>query len=144
MSSWHKICCPVDFSETSRLALNEAADMARRDGSELALVHVLEGPASMGDVATSVARLLESKEAELEKWKSEAEQRSGGKVRSTVIPGSAAEEICRFAQEGAFDLVVLGTHGRTGIRRLMLGSVAEKVVREAHCPVLVVRPTGKP
>jgi nucleotide-binding universal stress UspA family protein len=60
-----------------------------------------------------------------------------------VIPGVAAEEICRFAREDGFDLVVVGTHGRTGIRHFMLGSVAEKVVREAHSPVLVVRPTEK-
>jgi nucleotide-binding universal stress UspA family protein len=53
------------------------------------------------------------------------------------VPG---REIAAFAKEGGHDLVVMGTHGRTGLRHLVIGSVAERVVREAHCPVLVVRP----
>jgi universal stress protein A len=144
MSRWQRICCAVDLSHTSWLALKEAADLARRDASELMLVHVLERPAGQGDVAASVAKLLEQKEAELKSWRVQAEQLSGRKVRAELIPGDAAGEICRFAKERAFDLLVVGTHGWSGIRHFVAGSVAEKVVREAHCPVLVVRPTEKP
>ncbi len=138
----------MDFSETSRAALEEAADMARRDGSELTLVHVFEPPPVGGEVALAAPRLAEAMTAEtgvlLEKWRAEAEKISGGTVRARVIPqGMAAKEICRFAEEGVFDLVVMGTHGRTGLRHLVLGSVAERVAREARCPVLVVRRPSK-
>lgn len=148
MSRWNKICCPVDFSGTSRAALEEAADVVQRDQSELTLVHVLESPSVGAEVALSAPRLAETMTAEaegqLEKWRAEAERISRRPVRATVIrQGLAAKEICRLAAEGGFDLIVMGTHGRTGLRHLVLGSVAERVVREAHCPVLVVRPPGK-
>jgi nucleotide-binding universal stress UspA family protein len=148
MSRWYKICCPVDFSETSRAALEEAADLARRDRSELTLVHVSEPPPVGTEGALAGPRLAEAiaaeAEGQLEKWRVEAEKISLGTVRAKLIPqGLAAKEICHLAREEGFDLVVMGTHGRTGLRHLVLGSVAERVVREAHCPVLVVRPRGK-
>jgi nucleotide-binding universal stress UspA family protein len=72
-------------------------------------------------------------------WEEEAARIAGRQVRSTVTPGSPADEIVRFARERATDVVVLGSHGRAGLARLLLGSVAERVVREAPCPVLVIR-----
>jgi nucleotide-binding universal stress UspA family protein len=143
--NWYKICCPVDFSETSRVALEEAAGLARKYGSELTLLHVFEPAPASFEIGLMPPEHFEATSAELERklgsWRGEAERISGGLVRSVVLAGPAAREICRFAREGGFDLVIVGTHGRTGLRHLVLGSVAEKVIREAHCPVLVVRPS---
>jgi nucleotide-binding universal stress UspA family protein len=144
MSNWYRVCCAVDFSETSRAALEEAADLARRAGAELTVIHVFEPPVGASGTVVPESALFEATRVELERklelWRAEAEDLSGGAVRSRLVPGSAAQEVVRFAREGNFDLVVVGTHGRTGLRRLVLGSVAELVVREAGCPVLVVHP----
>ena len=147
MASWTKICCPVDFSETSRAALEEAAELARRYEAELALVHVFEPPAATADLMVAPPEMFEQTakdlERKLELWKGEAERRGAKVVRAVVMTGAAATEAVRFAREGGYDLVVMGTHGRRGIRHLVLGSVAERVVREAPCAVLVVRPRAR-
>ncbi len=144
MANWRKICCAVDFSESSRLALEEAADLARRFDGALTLIHVFETvPVATTEGIVSPPDLVEQLSVELsrklESWKAEAERRADRPVRQNVLSGDPATEIVRFAREGEFDLVITGTHGRTGLKHLVLGSVAEKVVRQAHCPVLVVR-----
>lgn len=144
MPQWRRICCPVDFSETAHVALHAAADLARRVGAEMTLLHVSEEPVGTApEVIVSPPELFERIAAETERrldgWRSEAEAIAGGPVRSVVVTGKAAAEIVRFAREGGFDLVVMGTHGRTAIRHLVLGSVTEKVVRQAECHVLVIR-----
>ncbi len=144
MAEWKKICCAVDFSEPSSLVVNEAADLAKRFEADLTVLHVYEEAAGAA-AALEVPRLehLERVAAEAERrlaeCRSAAERRAGRAVRSAMSQGAAAPEILRFVEEGAFDLLVVGTHGRKGIQHLMLGSVAERVVREAVCPVLVVR-----
>ena len=143
MASWSKICCPVDFSETSRAALDEAVDLAAHFGAELALLHVFEVAPTMVSPPEVFERTVRELERKLELWRAEAERRGASRVRSTVANGVPAAEIVRFAREGGHDLVVMGTHGRRGLRHLVLGSVAERVVREAHCPVLVVRPAPR-
>ena len=144
MASWTKICCPIDFSETSRVALEEASELARRYQGELALLHVFEPPVATSDLMVAPPGMFEQTakdlERKLELWKGEAEQRGARVVRALVVTGAAATETVRFAREGGYDLVVMGTHGRRGLRHLVLGSVAERVVREAPCAVLVVRP----
>ncbi|HSN89857.1 MAG TPA: universal stress protein [Anaeromyxobacteraceae bacterium] len=141
---WKKICCPVDFSEPSRLALDEAVDLARRLGAELLVVHVNVPLApSATDVLVSSRAILEVEGAEearqLEAWRVEAQERMNAPVKASVLAGDAAAEIAAFAADQGVDLIVVGTHGRTGVRRLVLGSVAERVARLAPCPVLVVR-----
>lgn len=147
MSSWKKICCPVDFSETSRVALETAAGLARREEAELTLLFVLETPAAVAEFPILPAEFLEQTirevERKLDRWRTEAEHLRGAPAKAEVVSGSPAHEIVRYAREGGFDLVVVGTHGRTGIRHMVLGSVAERVIREAHCAVLVVRRSGK-
>ena len=144
MANWTKICCPIDFSETSRAALEEAAELASRYQGELALLHVFEPPAATADLMVTPPEMLEQTAKELERklelWRSEAERRGAKVARTAVVTGAAATEVVRFAREGGYDLVVMGTHGRRGIRHLVLGSVTERVVREAPCAVLVVRP----
>ena len=145
MAEWRKICCAIDFSEPSHLAMQSAADVARCVQADLTLVHVYENPAAAAS-ALEVPRLehLEHAAAEMERtlasWRSEAEAAATRPVRSVMLSGkTAAPEILSFLREGSFDLLVVGTHGRTGIKHLVLGSIAERLVREAHCQVLVVR-----
>ena len=144
MAQWTKICCPVDFSETSRAALEEAADLARQSNAALSVLHVFEPSAvATGEMQVAVPELLDATAKELERklagWKREAERLGAPSVEQAVVSGQAPHAIAAFAKEGGFDLVVMGTHGRTGFRHLVIGSVAERVIREAHCPVLVVR-----
>jgi nucleotide-binding universal stress UspA family protein len=141
MRSWLKILCAVDFSESSRVALEDAADLARRFGAELALVHVREPTAGVASELELPAERLEQETVELgrklDNWKREAERIAGREVRAVLVGGSPAAEIVRIAGSERFDLVIAGTHGRKALGRLLLGSVAEKLVRETPCPVLV-------
>jgi universal stress protein A len=144
MISIRKILVPVDFSEHSREALRYACDLAGRYGAALTLLHVLELPprtagpdgyllfeAEAGDA------LREPLEQQLHLLQQELT--AGGTTSDArLIPGRPASEIVRAAAEGGYDLVVMGTHGRTGLGRALLGSVAERVVRRARCPVLTV------
>jgi nucleotide-binding universal stress UspA family protein len=144
MVSWLKIVCAVDFTETSRSALEHAADLARRFDAELTLVHVWKGPGAVGGRALAAPAAMEQQTAELgrklEGWKREAERLAGRQVGTTIATGSPAAEVARFAADEKADLVVVGTRGRTGIERAVLGSVAEGIVRHAPCAVLVARP----
>lgn len=144
MTDWKRICCAIDFGEPSRVAMEQAADLARRFEAELVLVHVVvPPPPAASDVLVSsrgVATVAaEEHERTLEEWRAEAERRAGRPARSRVLSGAPAAEILRHAREEGCDLLVIGTHGRTGISRLVLGSVAARVARESPCPVLVVR-----
>jgi nucleotide-binding universal stress UspA family protein len=144
MLEWRNICCAVDFSEPSRLALLKGADLARRFGAELELLHVHTMPAAAAtDMLVTPADVRATAPVEPEetmaRWREEAEHVAGRPVRSTVTLGDSAGELVRIARDHACDLLVVGTHGRKGLKRLVLGSVAERVVREAPCAVLVVR-----
>lgn len=143
MTEWKKICCAVDFGDPSQVALHHAADLARRYEAELTLVHVVSFPPPAADQALVTSSTLEdvqrkNEEEMLARWRTDAEERARRPVRSSLLTGDPAEEILRHAREEHCDLVVVGTHGRTGVRRLVLGSVAERVARRAPCPVLVV------
>ncbi len=144
MASFDKICCGIDFSEPSRAAMTEAAQLARRHEGELTLVHVWEPPPAVGkDAVVSPPELFAQTRVEMERklegWRAEAERLAGLPVDAAVLAGNPAEELVRFARERFCDTIVMATHGRTGLRRLVLGSVAEKVVRTADCTVMVVR-----
>lgn len=143
MPEWKKICCASDFSEPSRLALEQSAELARRFAGDLVLVHVYDAqraaatslipPAEQALVAT---RELQEK---LEAWRREAELLAGRPVEAKLLIGEPAAELVRFAGDALVELIVMGTHGRGRLKRLVLGSVAEQVVRKAPCPVLVTR-----
>jgi universal stress protein A len=143
-----KILVPTDFSAHSKHAQAWAAELARRYEASLTLAHVYQ-PISYalpeGYVLPS-ANLLADLEVSLghslDDAKEELETRTGLRVDTALMQGVPFAEIIRFAREGSYDLIVLSTHGRTGIRHALLGSVAEKVVRKAPCPVLTVRPPG--
>jgi nucleotide-binding universal stress UspA family protein len=143
MLTWDRILCAVDFSEPSRLAMETAAELARRHGSQLTLVHVNAAPARQPAVVLAPPELFETWPREqgqkLEQWGTEAQHLAARPVNTLLLSGPAALEIVRAAQDDRSDLVVIATRGRTGLKRVVLGSVAEHVVRAAPCPVLVVR-----
>lgn len=146
MIDWKKICCAVDFAAASRMAAEQAADLACRFEAELTLVHVVLAPSPDASelLASGTPASMQPSEREetLARWRAEAEARALRPVRSRVLSGDPAAEIVRHAREERYDLVVVGTHGRTGIKRFALGSVAEHVVRRSACPVLVVHDEG--
>jgi len=140
-----KILCPTDFSEPSYEAVKIAKEWASYYSAELCLLHVVS-PAPFIPIAPEfVTPELVVPEQELE---SSAKKSLAGivdtfgltdlKVRLLVLLGNPAEEIVRTGEEEQVDLIVIATHGRTGLGRLIFGSVAEKVVRLAGCPVLTV------
>ncbi len=145
LDEWKKICCPVDFSESSRAALRVAASLARRHGAELLLFHAYPLPGYTlpeGSVLPSshmLQDLASQTEAQLERWKRETESLGAPRVAVAQAVGEPAAEIVEFARSSGTDLLVIGTHGRTGLRHAILGSVAERVVRNAGCPVLTIR-----
>jgi len=140
MADFKRICSAIDFSEPSRIAMETGAELARRLDGDLTLLYVYEAHAPSPEILLSRLEHASSEiEEQLRTWKTEAERKAGRPVRTVTLTGATATEIVRFARDGAFDLVVLATHGRTGLARVVLGSVAEHVVREASCPVLVVR-----
>lgn len=146
---WKRICCAVDLSEPSRVALDQAVGAAKRLGAELTLVHVfVPPPPAASDVLVSSRELARTEEREaqeaLARWRDDAARDAGIPVRAVVLSGDPPAEIARWAREQACDVIVVGTHGRSGFRRLVLGSVAERVVRHAPCSVLVAREAGEP
>ena len=145
---YYRIVVPTDFSECSRAAWDEAQRLARAFGSELVLLHVLVEPApfSGAPFGLGVGRefydgIRRWAEGELQRW-IEAPKAAGLAVRGEIRTGVAHREIVDLATDTRADLVVIGTHGRSGLDRALLGSVADRVLRLAPCPVLAVRPAG--
>ena len=141
MAEWKKICCAIDLSDSSGIVVEKAASLASRLQAELTLLHVFEAHAVSPEI---LLERFEHVTLELEKkmqgHQREAARISGLHVETAILAdGGAAAQIVQFARDGAFDIVVMGTHGDTGLTRVVLGSVASRVVREAECPVLVVR-----
>jgi nucleotide-binding universal stress UspA family protein len=146
-ADWKRICCPIDFSDASRAATEVAADLARRFGAELVLLHAYPIPGYTfpdGSVVASpkmMQDLADQAERHLEEWRAEAQRLAGTSgVAAERAIGEPAQEIVSWAAKNRVDLLVLGTHGRTGLEHALMGSIAERVVRRAHCPVLTVRP----
>jgi len=146
MSRFRRILHPTDFSRASTAAFNRAIAMAKKDRSELVLVHVLSPPmplAGEGYIPPNVYEDLETSARKYAEKRLNAlhdKARAAGVKTSTLIrEGVADEQIVRAARSKKADVIVLGTHGRTGLARLFLGSVASRVVTAAPCPVLTVR-----
>jgi nucleotide-binding universal stress UspA family protein len=147
MSAFRRIVHPSDFSPASRAALRHAIDVARRNRAELVIVHVLPLMPFIGDVA-AVARAYDELRslhrargrAQLDRLVARAKA-AGVRATGVLLDfGVAAELIVRTAVARRADLIVMGTHGRTGFMRALLGSVAARVIGTARCPVLTVRP----
>jgi universal stress protein A len=142
------IVCPIDFSPPSRLAFDEACALAEEHGARLLLVHVHhllmlampEMPVLPVDV---IQRGVAELEKQLARMREVAVERGLKNVETFLVEGPTWDRIVELARSEACDLIVIGTHGRTGLRHAFLGSVAEKVIRHAPCSVLVVREAAK-
>ncbi len=149
--SFKKIICPVDFSEPSERALSQAVMMAEQADAELLLITVvLPVPIaaySEGSLFTEInnlqGQLPELAQKQLAGLRDKFCAPISERTSLHVAVGSPFVEIVRYAREQEADLIVMGSHGRTGIEHLMIGSVAERVVRKAPCSVLVVRDTKR-
>jgi nucleotide-binding universal stress UspA family protein len=134
---------PTDFSEHSRAAAQLACALARDYDARLVVLHVLPPSVVYGEGMVYVPPETYQEEA-----RPQLERVAAGdpnlRVERRMIDGAAATEILEVAREVACDLIVLGTHGRTGLRRLLMGSVAEQVVRKAPCPVMTVKTPADP
>ena len=145
-----RILVPTDFSETADAALEYAKVLAGQLGASLHLLHVFSNPYNVAAYAPEVyapmppamrERALEDAgECLLTRLNSDEAERFRG--TRAVVTGLTAPQIVMYANEQAIDLIVMGTHGRRGVAHLLLGSVAEHVVRIAGCPVLTVRDPG--
>jgi universal stress protein A len=143
-----RILVPIDFSPDSLHALAYARDLSRSFGAEILLLHVVDQTylASAPDLRAAnpaLAKLLD------DQWQiakghmaclATRLERKGQRLQTLTKRGSPAQVIAETVRRGAADLIVMGTHGRTGLTHVLLGSIAEKVVRTAACPVLTVRP----
>ena len=141
---FQRIMCATDFSDTAEAAWEAACELARVHRAELVLVHVFTEPPIYPEVAAaSVLTAWEESRRwvtrELERRVADAEAR-GLRARAVLETGTAPEGIVDTAAEHHADLIVIGTHGRTGLERILLGSVAERVVRTAPCAVLTIKP----
>jgi nucleotide-binding universal stress UspA family protein len=146
MERFRRILVPTDFSAHSRHALSYALDLARASDGEILLVHVVEPPIypAMFEGAALVAPAYDEQMQDrirkhLEQF---AKEHLAGapKVRTALRHGQPVQELCAAAKEENSDVIVLATHGHTGLTHLLLGSTAEQVVRLAPCAVLTVRP----
>ncbi|TAJ97896.1 universal stress protein [bacterium] len=135
-----RIAHPTDFSRASRNALAWAIHLAKKNRAELLLIHVLPLPTPIYEAESVLSPQAEAAMSEL--------KRKAGKenvsVKRLFLKGTISidKQIVRAAKTLHADLIVMGTHGRTGISRLLTGSVASRAIARAHCPVLVVR--GQP
>jgi nucleotide-binding universal stress UspA family protein len=147
--SKEKILVPVDFSEHSQNALANAKEIAKSYETKIHLLHIIEetihpayslsGKSSIFDI---VPNIKEDCERRLKKMISE---KIGEEVKTQIhiVSGQAANEIINFAKNNSMDLIVIATHGLTGLEHLLLGSTTEKVVRMSSCPVFTVKSFGK-
>jgi len=145
MLPFKRILCPTDFSEPAFTALKRAEELARHFSAELLVMHAipsLPGPHTYADppLATSFDVPIFQQELALKAERMLKDLVSHHKVgtRDVVTTGEPAPEILRIAHAEHVDLIVIASHGLTGWRRLVFGSVAEKVVRQATCPVLTI------
>ena len=145
MKPFEKILTAIDFSESSDFAFEYALTLARQFEAELTIMHVINEPVDLrGFYVPHISfeqlekEIEEGAEKMMEKF---CQTKMGDFTRYTtaVVAGIPYEEILRKAEETGASLIVLGTHGRTGIDHLIFGSTAERVVRSAACPVLTIR-----
>ena len=143
------ILFPTDFSNGARAAMDHAISLARDYQAKLILLYVIQDisiaewyiPSSLS-VADLVEDMQKSAWQEMDKWIAEVSAKVKD-VEKMVVRGVPFVEIIKTAKDKNADLIVIGTHGRTGIDHMLFGSTAEKVVRKASCPVLTVRIAGK-
>lgn len=143
------ILVPVDFSECARAAFDHAMALAQTLGARVTVYHVAEVSPAFSTLKLSAERgstlgehALTSGKRELDAFLAEAAPAWKTQPAARVVAGDPRDCILREAEDGKYDLLVMGTHGRTGRARSLAGSVAESIVRSASCPVMTVREPG--
>jgi nucleotide-binding universal stress UspA family protein len=145
MKPFSRILVPVDFLPHSAEAVRRALDVASQPSAQVVLLHVYEParyPAAPGDVvydADQFVRMTIGIRARLEATRREVDPMGHHHITTVVLQGTPVDSIVELAARERFDLIVMGTHGRTGVGRVVLGSIAEKVMRRAPCAVLTVK-----
>lgn len=130
---------PTDFSDYSDLAFQLACSLARDHGARLVVVNVMSPDIVRAEAHEIPVEVELSREAHLEQLEQMQKRQSKIQIESKLMQGEPTNIILTMAKELPADLIVLGSHGRTGLSRLLMGSVAEEIVRKATCPVLVVK-----
>jgi nucleotide-binding universal stress UspA family protein len=148
MLNLKKVLYPTDFSEYSLAALPYAVNIAKQNGADLYCLHVVEMPQEeyltreymvpLNVPHVPKDKVLRTARARMERFVKENLSETD-KVTSRVLIGTPFVEIIRYARDQSIDLIVIGTHGHSALAAMLLGTVAEKVVRKAPCPVLTVR-----
>jgi nucleotide-binding universal stress UspA family protein len=150
MKSFSKILVPIDFRPHSAEAVRRAVELADQYSAEVVLLHAYEPgeyPALPGDIVyddQQLERMTERIRARLEAVRRDVDPVGRRRVTTRVLQGSPTRSIIEAAAKEPFDLIVMGTHGRTGVERFVLGSVAEEVTRRAPCAVLTVKVPRQP
>lgn len=142
-----KIVCALDLAETSKEVAEYATMLAKLSNAEVVALYVAPTMTQYtgfhvppNSIDTFVAEIVDGAKKSMDEFIKENFQ--GVNVKSDVVIGYAAEEILANAERENADLIIMGTHGRTGIDRMLFGSVAEKVVKNSVIPVLTIRPKG--
>jgi nucleotide-binding universal stress UspA family protein len=150
MATTKHILLTTDFSDASEEAVLKAAELARADGAKLTVLHVRRHPPAAPEAVVPSDAIATAADLEAD------DRRALNDLASTLLSEvedvslvtvehvSAPVGICNYADRHDVDLIVIGTHGRTGMPRLLIGSVAERVVRHANCPILVVPHAERP
>lgn len=148
MISINRILFPTDFSASAKKAQQYAVALSERFGSELHLIHVVPPMIPYPDAASPYLLPMEDNQKQVEladqhlRRELEPAWVTRHNPKFVTVSGFAVDEILKYANETNVDLIVVGTHGHTGLSRMLIGSVAEKIVRTASCPVLTVHPKG--
>ncbi len=146
---YKRILCPVDFDENSGVALREAVGLASECGATLHLLHVVQITPPMDEAATGGLAVGEIYQPQIETARRELEQMivtipAAVKREAMIEIGTPGGAILDAQVKVDADLIVMATHGRKGLKHLVLGSVAERIVRESPVPVLTIRPHSGP
>lgn len=150
MTTWRKIIYPTDFSLAAAAVFDMAQRLARDSDSLLLIVHVVEPvaaatpgtvapPVTLGGTNLSDTQQQQAMDEAHEELRKIVPNDPSIRFEHRLIEGLASEAILSLVEEEQADLIIMGTHGRTGLKRLLMGSVAEKIVRYASCPVLTLR-----
>lgn len=143
-----KILCPVDFSEFTDEILEYALDIAKKYNAELHLIHIIPNlnyftPYESFFTPENLVVVEKNMETEVNKDFDDLMKKINVPAKKIIKNGTAFVEIIDYVRKESIDLIIMGTHGRTGLEHILIGSVAERVVRKAPCPVLTVRPKSR-
>lgn len=140
LTNFKRVLCPVQFDQNSLAALGVAKDIAKQNNGKLIVLSVVSPHADPTRVGGAAMAAHDEKLAEQELARIKRDVLSDVEHETVLLVGNPAEDIIKAEHDYGADLVVMATHGRTGVAHLVLGSVAERVVRESTCPVLTIRP----